>query len=84
MNAIATERKIAMMTEKAFSVFIMSPNEYMPVSSPKIFSIARINVPPRSSKTMDTVVEVGSPRVLNTSSSTTSVTITASKMHMIS
>ena len=84
INAIATERKIAIITENAFSVFIMSPNEYMPVSSPKIFRIAKMNVPPKSSKTIETVVEVGSPRVLNTSSSTTSVTMTANRIHMIS
>ena len=33
---------------------------------------------------METVVEVGSPIVLNTSSRTTSVSITPSRMHMIS
>ena len=33
---------------------------------------------------MDTVVDVGIPMVLNTSSSTTSVSITANRMHMIS
>ena len=36
-----------------------------------------MKVAPRSSKTSDTVVEVGMPRVLKMSSTTTSVTITA-------
>lgn len=39
---------------------------------------------PSSSKIMDTVVEVGSPKVLNRSSNTTSVIMTARKMIMIS
>ena len=41
---------------------------------------AMANVPPSSSKTMDTVVDVGSPRVLNTSRRMTSDIITARKM----
>ena len=39
---------------------------------------------PKSSKTIDTVVEVGSPRELNVSSKITSATITAKKINMIS
>ena len=81
-KAIATERKMAIITESAFSVFIMSPRLSIPVSSPIIFRIARTNVPPSSSNTIETVVEVGSPNVLNMSSSTTSVTITARKIHI--
>ena len=39
---------------------------------------------PNSSKTIETVVEVGSPRELKVSSSSTSLTITAKKITMIS
>ena len=45
---------------------------------------ARAKVPPSSSKTSETVVEVGMPIELKTSRSTTSVSMTASRMHMIS
>ena len=44
----------------------------------------RAKVPPNSSKTIDTVVDVGMPIVLKTSSNTTSVSITASRMHITS
>ena len=44
----------------------------------------RANVAPRSSNTMDTVVEVGIPRELKTSRSMISVTITARKIYMSS
>jgi len=39
---------------------------------------------PRSSKTIDTVVDVGIPNVLKPSSKMTSVIITARKINMIS
>ena len=84
INATATDRNIPNITDKAFSVFIMSPSESIPVSSPTIRIIANINVPPNNSNTIDTVVDVGSPNVLKMSSRTTSVTITASRMHMMS
>ena len=45
-----------------------------------IFSVARMNAAPSNSNTKETVVEVGMPSVLNTSSTMTSVTITARKM----
>ena len=48
--------------------------------SAAILSMARMNVPPSSSNTSETVVDVGRPSVLNTSRMTTSVTITARKM----
>ena len=53
-------------------------------SLPRVLTKARANVPPSSSKTIDTVVDVGRPMVLNTSSSTTSVSITARRMHISS
>ena len=49
---------------------------------PQMWMSASATEPPRSSKTIDTVVDVGRPSVLKTSSSTTSVTITATKMHI--
>ena len=79
---MATDTNIAMITDNALSVLIRSPNPS--VSLPYTLMRARAKVPPSSSKTMDTVVDVGIPMVLNTSSSTTSVSITANRMHMIS
>ena len=67
-----------MMTLSAFSVLSSCPRSSE--LSPAIFSSARMKVPPSSSNTSDTVVLVGMPSELNTSSSTTSVTITARKM----
>ena len=49
---------------------------------PAILIRARTKVPPNSSNTMDTVVEVGIPKELKISNRTTSVTITARKIHI--
>ena len=49
---------------------------------PAIFIRATTNVAPRSSKTSDTVVDVGIPRVLNRSRRMMSVTMTVMKMHI--
>ena len=81
-KATATERKIPKMTDNAFSVFSRSANPSIPVSSPAILIRARTKVPPNSSNTMDTVVEVGIPKELKISNRTTSVTITARKIHI--
>ena len=81
-KAIATDTKIAMMTDSALSVLMRSPNSSE--LSPYTLIKARANVPPSNSNTIDTVVEVGIPMELNTSSRTTSVSITASRMHIIS
>ena len=81
-KAIATERKIARMTVSALSVFIKSPSDC--VGSLAIFTKEYATVPPSNSKTMDTVVDVGIPSELKISSKTTSVSITATRMHMIS
>ena len=79
-NAIATDRKIPIITERAFSVFRRSLN---PMSRPPaIFISATTNVAPSSSKTIETVVEVGIPRELKMSSRIMSVTITAIKMQI--
>ena len=80
-NAIATERNMPIMTDRAFSVFIRS-SKPRPVASDAIFISATANVAPSSSNTIDTVVDVGIPNVLNTSSRMMSVTITAINMHM--
>ena len=49
---------------------------------PAILIRATTNVAPKSSNTIDTVVEVGIPSELKMSSSMISVTITAMKMHI--
>ena len=75
---MATLTKMAIITLSALSE--LSRSLYVSVSSPIIFIVARMNVPPNNSNTSDTVVEVGMPSVLNMSSTMTSVTITARKM----
>ena len=81
-NAIATETKIAMMTVNALLVFIRSPIARS--GSPEVFINAIATVPPSSSNTMDTVVEVGSPKELKISSRTMSEAMTANKINIIS
>ena len=87
-NAIATDRNMPRITEMAFSVFSRSPNESnVPSAAIAPLSIcnrAMAKAPPSSSNTIETVVDVGMPSVLNTSSSTTSVTITARNTHITS
>ena len=79
-NAMATERKMPSITDKAFSVFSKSCNPRpMP---PAILTRATAKAAPRSSNTIDTVVDVGIPKELNTSRSMMSVTITAINMHI--
>ena len=81
VKATATERNIAKITVNAFSVFNNSA-KVSPSGPIAIFINANAKVPPNSSNTIDTVVDVGIPNVLNTSSRTTSVTITARKIHI--
>ena len=69
---------MAMMTLRALSELSNWSKVRLP--SAFIFKRARMNVPPRSSNTSDTVVDVGKPSVLNMSSTITSVTITARKI----
>ena len=82
-KAIATDRNIAKITVNALSVFSRSPNCKAP-SEWAILIRASATVPPKSSNTRETVVEVGIPNELNTSNRTTSVSITANRMHIIS
>lgn len=81
-KAMATDTKMAMITESALSVLIRSPNAR--VASLFTLIRERAKVPPSSSKTSETVVEVGMPMELKTSRRTTSVSMTASSIHMIS
>ena len=74
-KATATDTKMAIITDNALSVFRRSENAND--GSADIFRRAMANVPPSSSNTKDTVVEVGIPKVLNMSRTITSVTITA-------
>jgi len=82
-KAIATETKIARITVRALSVLSKSPNCKAP-SVLMILISANATVPPNNSKTSETVVEVGIPSELKMSSNTTSVSITATRIHMIS
>ena len=79
---MATLTKMAMITCKAFSVLSNSLNAKL--SSPIILMVATIKVAPNNSKTKETVVEVGIPKVLKMSSTMTSVTITAKKITITS
>ena len=79
---MATLTKMAIITCKAFSVFSKSLNAKL--SSPIILMVATIKVAPNNSKTKETVVEVGIPKVLKMSSTMTSVTITAKKITITS
>ena len=82
-NARATDTKMAKITDSAFAVLISCPREYIP-SDLTILRIDMANVPPRRSNTIDTVVDVGIPKVLNTSRRITSVSIMPTQMAMIS
>ena len=68
---------MAMMTDNALLELRRSDISRLP--SVDILRSAKTNVPPKSSNTNDTVVDVGIPRELNTSRTITSVTITARK-----
>ena len=80
-KAIATERKIPKIPDRAFSVFSNSAN-VSPVVSEANLTKANANEAPKSSKTIETVVDVGIPKELNISSNTISVTITARKTYI--
>ena len=71
------------MTDSAFSVFNRS-RKVNPEASAATFQMANAKLAPSSSNTIETVVEVGIPNELNTSSSTMSVVITAMKMQISS
>ncbi len=83
MKAMATDRNIPMITDRAFSVLSRSPIARV-LSGAMILNSATTNVAPSSSNTIDTVVDVGIPRELNMSSNIMSVTITAMNMVMTS
>ena len=75
---MATETKMAMITVSALLLLSSMPS--VSPSSPPILSRAITKDAPSSSNTSETVVEVGIPMLLNMSSTTTSVTITARKI----
>ncbi len=80
-NAMATDRNIPRITDSALPVLSSSETPSAP-GSPHILISAITNAAPSSSKTIDTVVEVGIPSELNTSRRMMSVTITAMKIHI--
>ncbi len=79
---MATLTKMAIITFKACSVFSKSLKTKLLLCN--IFNTASIKVPPKSSKTSETVVEVGIPKRLKISKTMTSVTITAKKITITS
>ena len=66
-KAMATDRKIPMIMVSAFSVLMRFTKDRVPVVSFTMRSIAMAKVAPRSSKTKETVVDVGNPNVLKKS-----------------
>ncbi len=85
VNATTTERRIPRIISVAFSVLMYWPISATDiVSSADILSKATHTAAPKSSKTIETVVEVGIPSVLKKSSNKISVIMTAIKMIMIS
>ncbi len=81
---MATERKIPEIIANAFSVFSSCTNCRESVGSLKIINIEIAKEAPRSSKTKETVVDVGNPRVLKKSSRKTSVIMAATKIYITS
>ena len=81
-KAIATDTKIAIIIVNALLVFIISP--IFISGCPEVFINAIATVPPISAKTMETVVEVGSPRVLKISRRTILDAMTAKNMNITS
>ncbi len=81
-KAIATDTNIAIITLRALLLLSRSVNSSEGFAL--ILKRASMNVAPSRSNTSETVVEVGMPRVLNISSTTTSATITARKIVIIS
>ena len=83
-KATPTDTNIPVIMVTAFSELIYWPR--LPNPSPLLTTLysATATEAPSNSKTMETVVEVGSPNVLKKSSRTTSVNITAKKMTITS
>ena len=80
-KAIATDRNIPIITESALSVLISSAyvNPWL-----NILEMAKAELPPNNPNTIETVVEVGIPKVLKMSIKMMSVVETARKMHITS
>ena len=84
MKATTTETRMPVMMVRALEVLMKSTTSASEASATQSLYIAAAMALPKSSKTMDTVVDVGSPRELKVSRSRTSLTITAKKITMIS
>src|SRR5690606_30858236 len=82
-KAIAIETNIPLIIASALPLLIYSPR-LLPESVVQIETSATATAAPNNSKTRETVVDVGNPKVLNRSSSIMSVSITARKSIIIS
>jgi len=83
-KAITTDSRMPEIIRRALAELIKS---LICLVSPVVETILRIEIPtaaPSNSKTIETVVDVGNPKVLKRSSRITSVIITARKINMIS
>ncbi len=84
-NATTTDSRIPKMISVAFAVFMYCPKSAIVCESEVLIFIKDIiTAAPNNSKTIDTVVDVGIPKVLKKSNSRMSVIITAIKMIIIS
>ena len=84
-KAKTTDNSMPKIIVMAFSELIYFDKLYIvSVSEDTIFINAMATAAPNSSKTIETVVDVGIPKVLKKSRSSISVTITAMKIIMIS
>ncbi len=79
-----TDKRMPKIISVALDVFIYPITSAKPPPSFPTLIKAMATEAPRSSKTMDTVVEVGMPTVLKKSNNKISVIMTAIKMIMIS
>ena len=84
LNATTTESNIPDIIASALSELIYSPKSAAVCPNSFILIMDIATADPKSSNTIDTVVDVGKPSVLKTSSKTTSVSITARNMIIIS
>jgi hypothetical protein len=84
MNATTTEIRMPEIIASALSVLMYWLSEASEPPLLKIFTEATATAEPNSSKTSETVVEVGRPKVLKRSRRIMSVSITAINMIMIS
>ena len=84
VKATTTDSRIPDIIARAFPELIKSPISFVPSGNPISLMIEIPTAAPSNSNTIETVVEVERPNVLNISSRITSVIITARNMIMIS